>query len=89
MRNGFIENFAGPPKANTIVSQDSFDSATGNGKIGLLSSYDIASAAFDGLTATVSPNTDRILFGPELITYDEVKFLTVAGVCAGYLMIEI
>jgi uncharacterized protein YbjT (DUF2867 family) len=68
---GFIENFT-RSLAPTIISQDSFFSATQDGKIGLVSSEDIASAALTALTAKSSPNNEQIILGPELLTYDEV-----------------
>ena len=47
--------------------------ATGNGRIPFISAEDIAQAAFNALTAEKSPNTDYLLVGPELFSYDEVQ----------------
>jgi festuclavine dehydrogenase len=57
-------------------------SAAGTGKVGFISSADIADAAVEKLTAP-SPYTsgDPIIVGPDLLSYDEVVelFTTVLG----------
>ncbi len=45
-----------------------------DGKIGFISADDIADLAFDALTRAESYNTDKILVGPELLSYNDVCF---------------
>ena len=67
------ENFTRDLFAPTINASDSFNSATQNGKMGLVSSDDIADIAVRALTDTVPHNIAHIIFGPELLTYDDVS----------------
>jgi festuclavine dehydrogenase len=46
--------------------------AAGDGRIPFVSVDDIAEVAFKALTDEKSPNTERIIVGPELYNYDEV-----------------
>jgi hypothetical protein len=55
-----------------IRDNDVIPSATGDGKIGLISTPDIAELAADALTDAKSHNKEYLMFGPELITYDQV-----------------
>lgn len=68
-----IENF-GVDFRESIREQDEIVSATGDGRIPFISSEDISQAAFDALTAEKSSNTDYYLVGPELHSFDEVRF---------------
>ncbi|KAJ3508558.1 hypothetical protein NLJ89_g5691 [Agrocybe chaxingu] len=70
----FIENL-GTFDVHIIRGHDEFTSVTGKGRIPLVGVEDIAKAAFDALVAERSPNTDYILIGPELWSYDEVADL--------------
>ena len=56
----------------TINSTDSFNTATGTGKVGLISAEDIATEGFKALTSEKPINAPRYIFGPELLSYDEV-----------------
>ena len=40
-----------------------------------MSVEDLAQLAFEALTAEKSANTDKLVFGPELYTYDEVRLI--------------
>ncbi|KAF4616948.1 hypothetical protein D9613_008545 [Agrocybe pediades] len=66
----FMQNF-GTNFLGSIREKNEVFSATGEGKIAWISSEDIAQAAFDALTAEKSPNTEWLLLGPELHSYDE------------------
>jgi festuclavine dehydrogenase len=70
----FMQNFATGFSLN-IRENNEIVSATGNGQIPLVSTEDISQAAFDALTAEKSPNTDYLLLGPELYSYDEAAKL--------------
>ncbi|KAF9018147.1 NAD(P)-binding protein [Hymenopellis radicata] len=77
----FFENFttvhlAGIKDKRTIVT------ASEDGKIGFVSVDDIADLAFDALTRAKSYNTDKILVGPELLSYEDVvkTFSDVLGI---------
>ncbi|KAF8910421.1 hypothetical protein CPB84DRAFT_1812647 [Gymnopilus junonius] len=72
----FIQNFGGL-FYQAIQEHDQIITATGTGRIPFVSTEDIAQAAFDSLTAEKSPNTDYLIVGPELFSYDEaVKALS-------------
>ncbi|KAF8882042.1 hypothetical protein CPB84DRAFT_1686897 [Gymnopilus junonius] len=66
----FIQNFA-TLFYQSIREHNQITTATGDGRIPFISAEDIAQAAFDGLTVEKSPNTDYLVVGPELLTYDE------------------
>lgn len=51
---------------NTIIT------ASADGKLGFVSADDIADLTFEALTDAKSHNTDHILTGPELLSYDDV-----------------
>ncbi|KAK0201830.1 hypothetical protein DFS33DRAFT_1264295 [Desarmillaria ectypa] len=50
---------------NTIIT------ASADGRLGFVSADDIADLAFEALTDAKSHNTDHILTGPELLSYDD------------------
>jgi festuclavine dehydrogenase len=60
------------PVHDTIKTQDAIYSSTDSGRLAFVAAQDVAQAAFDALTADKSPDTDYILVGPELWSYDEV-----------------
>jgi festuclavine dehydrogenase len=68
------ENFSEVGHLITIREQDQIISATGEGKIPFVSADDIAAVAFRALTDIVSHNTEHLILGPALWSYDEVKF---------------
>ena len=60
-------------RLNFIRDQDSIFSATGDGKMPFVSADDIAAVALRALTDEKAHNTDHIILGPELLSYDEVS----------------
>lgn len=50
-------------------------SATGDGKIPFVSANDIARVGFRALTDEKSHNTDHVILGPDLLSYDQVGYL--------------
>ncbi|KAK0457557.1 uncharacterized protein EV420DRAFT_1549020 [Desarmillaria tabescens] len=67
----FFENFL-TVHLGTIKELNTIMSASGDGKIGFISADDIADLAVSALTDEKSHNTDHILLGPELLTYNDV-----------------
>ena len=68
-----LENFTSHgDKLPGILESNSIISATGNGKLGMIAAADIAENAYRALTVEPSYNTDILLVGPELLSYDEV-----------------
>ncbi|KAK0431920.1 hypothetical protein EV421DRAFT_1720030, partial [Armillaria borealis] len=57
---------------SNIKEQNTILSASADGKIGFISADDIADLAVRMLTDEKSHNTDHILTGPELLSYDDV-----------------
>ncbi|KAK0487380.1 hypothetical protein IW261DRAFT_1548415 [Armillaria novae-zelandiae] len=53
-------------ESNTIVT------VSADGMLGFVSADDIADLAFEALTNAKSHNTDHILTGPELLSYDDI-----------------
>lgn len=68
----FMENFSEGPHCATIRDERTIYSATGDGRVPLISAEDIARAGAAALTALDPPNSDFVLTGPELLNYDEV-----------------
>ena len=69
----FIENFSDQHTRGDLRTGDTIYSATGNGKVPFIAAADIASVAFRALNDEVSHNTDHVILGPELLSYDEVR----------------
>ncbi|KAF8907532.1 hypothetical protein CPB85DRAFT_836591 [Mucidula mucida] len=67
----FFENFI-TLHLESIRDRHTIVTASGDGKIGFISADDIADLAFDALTRAESYNTDKIIVGPELLSYDDV-----------------
>lgn len=65
------ENFAAQFLAS-IRDENVFVSTAEDGRIPFISADDIADVVFDALVDEKSHNTDHIVVGPELYTYDEV-----------------
>jgi len=64
---------------------NSIITAAGDGKVPFVGVDDVAQAAYDALFAENSPNTDYIVIGPSLYSYDEVRvafYLSVLALCA-------
>jgi hypothetical protein len=57
----------------TIRDQDQIITAAGAGKVPFVSAGDIAAIAYRALTDQVPHNTDRLILGPELLSYDQVS----------------
>ncbi len=57
----------------TIRDDDMIITATGEGKVPFVSADDIAAVAFRALTDEVPHNTDHLILGPELFSYDDVR----------------
>ncbi|GAB0138828.1 agroclavine dehydrogenase [Epichloe bromicola] len=70
----FMENFSYPQELQrlAIKNENKIYSAAGDGKLPFVSVADIARVAFRTLTDEKSHNTDYVLLGPELMTYDQV-----------------
>ncbi|KAK0189537.1 hypothetical protein F5146DRAFT_1122100 [Armillaria mellea] len=68
---GFLRTFS-TLHLSTIKEQNTILSASADGKIGFISADDIADLAVSTLTDEKSHNTDYILTGPELLSYDDV-----------------
>jgi festuclavine dehydrogenase len=66
------ENFSEGQHQPTIRDNFQFYTASGDGKVPFVSADDIANVAFRALTDEKSHNTDHLILGPELFTYDEV-----------------
>ena len=70
------ENFSESHHRDTIRNAGQIYTAAGDGKIPFVSADDIANVAFRALTDVKPHNTDHIIIGPELFTYDEVSALS-------------
>ncbi|OTA81175.1 hypothetical protein M434DRAFT_380496 [Hypoxylon sp. CO27-5] len=70
----FMENFSSPHELQRIAIKDESKiySAAGDGRIPFVSANDIARVGFRALTDEKSHNTDHIILGPNLLTYDMV-----------------
>ncbi|KAK0475039.1 hypothetical protein EDD18DRAFT_1298468 [Armillaria luteobubalina] len=67
----FFENFL-TLHLSSIKEHNTIFSGSADGKIGFISADDIADLAVSALTDEKSHNTDPILTGPELLSYDDV-----------------
>ncbi|KAM7208108.1 hypothetical protein V8F20_001654 [Naviculisporaceae sp. PSN 640] len=56
----------------SIRNEGKIYSATGDGKIPWISADDIAAVAVQALTMPVAPNTEFLVLGPELLSYDDI-----------------
>ena len=68
----FMQNFSEGQHLPTILSMDKIFSATMDGKVPFISVDDIAAVAFRLLTHKESFNSDFVLTGTELFSYDEI-----------------
>ena len=73
MMNYNQENFSEMHHRFTIRDEDRIVTATGDGKVSFVSADDVAMIAYGALTDEVPHNTDHILLGPELLSYDDVR----------------
>lgn len=67
------ENFLDRATFPTIWAKDAIITATGDGKLGFVSTEDIADVAVSALTDEKSHNTYHIIVGPELLSYSDVS----------------
>ncbi|KAF6811525.1 ergot alkaloid biosynthetic protein a [Colletotrichum sojae] len=56
----------------SIVNESTIYSATGTGKIPWITTEDVAACALQLLTQPDAPNDEYLLFGPELLSYDDI-----------------
>lgn len=56
----------------TIQAQDTIITATGEGKVPFVSANDIAAVAYRALTDKIPHNTDHLILGSMLFSYDDV-----------------
>lgn len=56
-----------------ILGQDVIATTAKDGKVPFIAADDIAETAFKALVDEPSHNTDHLIMGPELLTYDEVS----------------
>ncbi|KAE8351817.1 agroclavine dehydrogenase [Aspergillus coremiiformis] len=70
----FMQNFSEPHELQrqAILNESKIYSAAGDGRIPFVSADDIARVAFRALTDEKSHNTDHVILGPELHTYDQI-----------------
>lgn len=68
-----------------LKKEDKIRSATGDGKIPFVSADDIARVAYRALTDEKPHNTDHVILGLELLTYDEVFSIHPANIAKGRL----
>ncbi|KAF7318256.1 NAD(P)-bd-dom domain-containing protein [Mycena chlorophos] len=67
----FMENFA-TQYVELIRERHEIVSATGTGRLGYVSTEDIADVAFDALMHEGAVQKEEIIVGPQLVTYDEI-----------------
>jgi ergot alkaloid biosynthesis protein len=67
----FMQNFSDGPHARTVREENAIYSATGSARVGFIDAEDIAAAAVACLTSTAPLNDDRILTGPEVLSYED------------------
>ncbi len=72
LTTGISENFL-TWHLRSIKEKNTIISASADGKVGFISADDIADLAVSALTDEKSHNTDHIITGPELLTYDDVR----------------
>ena len=77
-----VENFSNHMHQITIKEEGKIYTACQDGKIPFVSTRDIAAVTFHALTDIEPHNTDYRIFGPELLTYNEV-FSRLLGLVLG------
>ncbi len=68
----FMQNFTQTPHVETINMQNLIISATGQGKIGFVDVNDIAEVGVRALVDVNPHNTEHIITGPDILSYNEV-----------------
>ncbi|MFC0237053.1 NmrA family NAD(P)-binding protein [Fictibacillus phosphorivorans] len=69
----FMQNFTTAPHVETINMQNLIISATGQGKIGFVDVNDIAEVGVRALVDVNPHNTEHIITGPDILSYNEVS----------------
>ncbi|TDL31995.1 ergot alkaloid biosynthesis protein [Jeotgalibacillus sp. S-D1] len=69
----FMQNFTQAPHVETINKQNLIISATGQGKIGFVDVNDIAEVGVRALVDVNPHNTEHIITGPDILSYNEVS----------------
>lgn len=73
----FMQNFSESHHLQTILEESKIYTATGNGRVGFIDAGDIARCAAALLTEPDGKNTDYVLTGPDVLSYDMVaEFLS-------------
>jgi festuclavine dehydrogenase len=80
----FMENFSEVEHYRTILEEDRIVTAAGDGKVPFVSAHDIANVAYRALTDEVPHNTDHLILGPGLFSYDEVSSIVLLMECHGW-----
>ena len=70
-----MENFSEQQYLPSIRDEDRIVTATGDGRVPFVSAEDIADVAYRALVDERSHDTDHLILGPELFSYDEVSSL--------------
>merc|ERR1712093_149277 len=71
----FMENFSEVQHQPSIHNEDRIVTATGDGRVPFVAASDIAAVGFHALTDEVPHNTDHLILGPELLSYNDVAAL--------------
>lgn len=77
----FMENFSEAGHAGTIREKGIIVTATGEGKVPFVACEDIARVAFRALTDEIPQNTEHLILGPKLYSYDEVSLTGGVDTC--------
>lgn len=72
----FLENLSEQQHLPTIRDENKICSAAGEGKVPWVAAEDIAAVAFKLLADKEPHNRDYIVYGPELLSYGQVKLMT-------------
>ncbi|KAI1103426.1 putative ergot alkaloid A [Jackrogersella minutella] len=73
----FMENFSESYHVKEI-QEGKLYSATGAGRVPWISTHDIAAVGFHALTSPEPPNTDFVILGSELLTYQDIASIFTA-----------
>jgi ergot alkaloid biosynthesis protein len=69
----FMQNFTGDhPHAESIRTDGTLLTATGEGRVGFVDADDIAAVAVHALTTAQAPNTDLVITGPQALSYGDI-----------------
>lgn len=71
------ENFSESIAHIAIKNEGKIYSATQDGKIPFVSAEDIAAVAYRALVDEKPHNTDHVILGPELLSYDDVSSIDI------------